>query len=338
MGQTFRIIRDDSDLNPQGSARTLRQFWEQDYLTTFATQSQGSLIQDRISLNHWERCLGTPERPGGPLLCELSKNHQAPFALRSYMLSRGASGSTILKTWRELRAILNYARDLDLIDEVPTPPRRQGFVPRSLQPDRELVRPEDVERMFHQCESVGYPDRSARSQLMWRVLLAIDWMYGPRTIDLLKLEWSGYLRREKLLRFTAQKVNKLQGLPLPEWLIEILERWSARNRHERLFEGLTINQRGFFSRTKQRWVNGWRTAWRRDINAGIDPQIDFQDIRQAMLTRFRASGVGPWIAGHAEKGVSDRHYTQPTELVRNVIEQWEPSAVFREFANGRFWP
>lgn len=331
----LRVIWSESDLATPPQRLSLRQFWEQYYLSEFGHQSPGSLSSDRNALTHWEQCLAKKDRPAGPLLGELFRKGREPVQLRDKLLSDGLSGSTIRKVWRELKAILNYAIELEFIDEIPTPPRRRGFVAASQAMPRELVGDPLITDMYRNISRVTYPDRSARSRDLWRVLLAVDYTYGPRTIDLVNLPREGLLLGERLLRFRAKKVNKLQGLPIPDWLLEILQRWCAGRTGERLFEALRV--RGFYDSTRKRWVNGWRTTWRRDINYGIQPQVDFQDIRQAVLTRWRATGVGSFIVGHAERGVSDKHYTQPSELVKDVVNAWVPPAVLREFAAGRHW-
>lgn len=327
----LRIVRCDEDLLSSPGQLTLRQFWEEYYRPEFATQSPKSLASDRNCLNNWERYLSEPNRPSGPLLGEITRQHPAPIRLRDAMLDAGRSGSTVRKNWRELKAILALANEKGFC-EVPSLPRRRPICPASLAAPRELVSEAELEQLFDNCDRVSYPDTTRHSRLMWRVLLAVDWCFGPRTLDLIRMRWDYVLWHEGLLRFTARKTNKLQGLPMPPVLRQILERWQAMNPNaERLFPSIAVGVRGHFDHKRSRWVNGWRTCWRRDINHGIEP-VDFQHIRQAVVSRWRESGVGSWIAGHAERGVSDKHYTQPSQLLRRVIESWEPPRCLREFA------
>lgn len=52
--------------------------------------------------------------------------------------------------------------------------------------------------------------------LLWRVVLVLQWNYGQRTEDCLRLRWENVLWSDKRIRFRASKTRKLQGLPVTD--------------------------------------------------------------------------------------------------------------------------
>lgn len=311
--------------------RTLRDYYENQLLPELTDLSENSLIEDRCALNWWERATDNPCISTGTKT-ELDK---AVADLRTRMVVCGRSAATINKTWRELRSIFNAARDDGECPYVPVfQKRRKGKLIRNSlvqeppKRQREILTPEEVAAICAACAEATYPDR-ANCVRMWRVFLFLLWSYGLRTQDLLKnLKWSDVLWKQRLLRFTAQKTTKLQGLPLTDVGVELLRSIQVLD-SGRVFPG--FNSAGQLTKSgKVR--SGYYHTWKHEIlpAANLDG-VTFKHFRERVVTHYNAkhSGLGHWIAGHSV-GALSMAYDKPTDQIRELIESADVPACFLE--------
>jgi hypothetical protein len=317
---------------PQPAAvMTLRSYYEGVLLPELYDLSKRSLESDRNALNTWERFTSNPDLQGstGDELCH------AVIALRDGMAHAGLAPATVNKVWREVKAIFEAAKLDGLVEAVPViRERRRGKIIRGklvrepAKKQRELISEAELSQLFAQSANATYP-RTPRAPDLWRVALVLFWMYGARTRDFFRnLRWDHVLWSQKLLRFTAQKTQKLQGLPMPDWVAEWLR--SIRpvsGGPSRVFAG--FDTPGSFRLAKQRWREGYYTTWRRDISEGLE-RVTFKHFRERIVSRFNAvhPGMGHWMAGHSI-GSLQMAYDQPTDKIRELIEAVPVPACFR---------
>lgn len=306
------------------SAITLRAFYESNVLPEIEEQAAGSLAEDRYALAHWERHTGNPE------LRAIDKGHL--IRLRDGMLRADRRPGTINKTWRELRAILQMAADEELLNRVPQIGRRMKsrLVREPAKAQREIITREELTRLWHACEFASYPNpKRFPTAAIWRTILLMFWLYGPRTQDLFRLRWDSIYASSMLIRFEAMKTKKLQGLPLTPLVFESI----------RALRGLDpiyvfpLRTKGHFSLRNNCWIPGYYTAWRAHIQpaAGIGEPVLFKNFRETMVTNLNAvePSLGNWIAGHYMPGVSAQNYDLPTQRIRRAIESVEIPNCFR---------
>lgn len=306
------------------SPRTLRAYYEAELLPELDDLEKRSLQSDATALNWWER--GT----SNPVLSGISSEALGKelVELRKEMQQAGLAPATINKYGRELLAILNAAYEDDVIDKLPViKKRRKGRRTKSrlvIEPpkvQRETITPDEVCQLFEACKHATYP-RIPEATLQWQVLLFMFWTYGLRTEDMLsRLRWEHVLWNQKLLRFTAKKTGKLQGLPLTRMAIHILRRIEPRvhSPRDRVFP--RFNTRGCCLRGK--WTAGYSSTWRSQICAAVDlhEPITFQNFRETMVTNLEAihAGLGHWAAGHSQNQLSNA-YHKPDQKIRTVYD------------------
>jgi len=186
---------------------------------------------------------------------------------------------------------------------------------------RQLITEEELERLWLACRYATYPSGGQfPAPLLWRVSLVLFWTYGPRTLDVFSMRHSENIRlRDKLIKFTAQKTQKLQGLPITPIVDQHLR--SIKGHAERLFPG--FNYTGSHLVRERRWKPGYYTTWRKEIcaAAGLVEPVLFKNFRQRVVTKYDAiqRDLGKWIAGHFIPGVSAQNYALPTDEIRHAI-------------------
>lgn len=314
-----------------GTSTSLRDYYQSVLLHDLRDLSRRSLESDRNALSNWERFTSNP--------CILSSSVDelcdAVRELRDGLLIQGRSPATINKNWRELKAMFEAACADGFCSAVPMiRERRRGRVVKgklAVEPpkaQRECITAEECNRLYQACEHATYP-ALPRSVERWRVLLYLFWCYGARTHDFIRhLRREHVLESDRLLRFTASKTSKLQGLPLTDLGLSLLKSILPSSGSARIFPG--FNSKGC-QLASGRWKSGYYTAWRRDIvpQAGIHTRITFKHFRERVVTKYNAlhSGLGHWIAGHSV-GALAAAYDLPTDQIRAVIDSADVPSCF----------
>lgn len=303
---------------------TVRDFYQDTVLPVIQhEQSPRSLAEDRIALNHWERITGDPA------IRKVNRDHITQF--RDGLLRRKCSPGTVNKYWREIKAILSWASAEQVIGQVPSLSHRSTSRLIKEQPkrQRESLSDEEVTALYLACKKATYPaGGQVPAPKLWRTAIVLWWHYGARTLDVVReLTWDNVHFEDRLLKFTAMKTRKLQGLPLTDLVIEHLN--SIKRSSHQIFAGFQTT--GHYSRKRNRWKRGYYTTWRNEIQPEAKLQgIEIKHFRETMLTRNNGieAGLGNWIAGHYMPGVSAQNYDLPTRRIREAIESIEPPACF----------
>lgn len=310
---------------PLPSTITLRTYYTSILLPDLAGQADTSLKEDRTALNHWE--LHTPNQD----IRDIGKEDL--YAFRDGMLTAGLKPPSVNKYWREVKAMLEAAREDEIILRVPAIGRRQKcrLVDEGPKRQREPLTEAELERLWKACSKATYPrHKQFPAPKLWRVALVLWWTYGQRTMDVLKrLRWDSIWWSEKVIRFEAQKTGKLQGLPLTPIVEQHLR--SIKGHAERMFPG--FNRAGCYLRAKQKWEPGYYATWRREIcgQAGL-AELNIKHFRERAVTFYNGiePGLGGWIAGHYMPGVTAQNYDLPTRRIREAICSAPVPACFAE--------
>lgn len=297
------------------SSRTLRDVYNLMLPEYPTSMSARTFVEHRTALKKWEAATG--DAP----LSEVTRD--TVKQLRDYLIGTGASGETINKVWRTLRAMFRYAHDeLHWIEEIPavSPFMRSRLVDVSEPVPREVLTHDELARMWANCLQAKYP--VIQPCLAWRTFLVLSWVTGMRTGDLVNLPWSAVLWNQKLIRFAADKTGKLQGLPLLPWVEWHLTRWrEVAPAGERIFSGFV--KRGHINQRTGKVFSGYYVTWNHVITDGVDPRPQIKTLRADMVTELNdiTPGVGGWAAGHSPKGVTDMNYDKPTRRVRKTFDE-----------------
>lgn len=141
-----------------------------------------------------------------------------------------------------------------------------------------------------------------------------------RTHDLVKMQRSAILWNAGLVRWVADKTNKLQGLPITEPVRWHLKQWlEVAGPGDRLFEPL--KRAGHLNAKTGDWSTGYYATWRSEIAVDCNPPIQLKNFRQTMVTEMNTiePGSGAWCAGHSPLDVTGKHYDQPTKRIREAF-------------------
>jgi len=279
-------------------------------------QSPSSLMQDCVALKHWETLTDNPS------IEQVSREHV--IAYRDGLIEKGLAPATINKCWRELRAMFNWAEEEEAIMKAPTISRRSKskLVKQPPKIQRETLTINEVSLLFKACKKATYPaGGELPAPKLWRTAIVLWWFYGARTMDVIgNLSWDNLHWNDQLLKFTAQKTGKLQGLHLTDLVTAHLK--SIKRNSNLVFPG--FNSKGSFLHTPQKWKRGYYTTWRSEIQpeAGLS-ELKIKHFRETMITRNNGieAGLGNWIAGHYMPGVSAQNYDLPTQRIRDAIER-----------------
>ncbi len=313
-------------VEPSEQPLRLRGYYEKFILPEIKEeQSASSLMQDRVALNHWEALTDDP------VIDQVSREHV--IAYRDGLIKKGLSPATINKCWREVRAMFNWAEEEEVISKAPAISRRSKskLVKQPPKMQRETLSIEEVTRLYRACARATYPvGGEVPAPKLWRTAIVLWWFYGARTMDVIgKLSWENIHWNDRLLKFSAQKTGKLQGLPLTDLVISHLK--SIKRNSRLVFPG--FKTKGCFLRGSQTWKNGYYTTWRRDIQGTANLSgIYIKHFRETMVTRNNGieAGLGNWIAGHYMPGVSAQNYDLPTQRIRDAIDRTPVPDCFNE--------
>jgi len=257
------------------------------------------------------------------------------------------AASTINKRLRHIRAILNLAADpIDhaLIGHVPdlgkafTNTNSLWQIEAKRLPPRETVTRDEMERLFQATSFAKNPH-------LWRVIILLLWSYGVRTEDhFFRLDWSLIDFTKMLMRFTANKTSKLQGVPLTPLLARALQSLPT-NTGANVGPIFGVMNRGTWS-INHGWKEGYYTIWSRDIlpaarievkkgpdehkaasllPADVRPNLLFHHFRKTMVTELNiySGQAGNWVAAHYMSGVSEVFYDTPTERIAKAVQDRE---------------
>lgn len=257
------------------------------------------------------------------------------------MESAGIVASTINKRLRHIRTMLRRAADpIDhaLLGNVPdlgtdfTGTGSPWKMPEVRQLPRDIISSEEMVALFHATAAADDPH-------LWKVIILLLWSFGARTEDTyFRLTWELVDFDKRVMRFTAGKTSKLQGVPLTPTCIAALRSLAGRRPGNLVFP---IATKGTWAKSKG-WVPGYYTTWSRDIlpagrfavargpaehqaacNAvpGVRPNLMFHHFRKTMLTQLNcySDKAGSWVAAHYMPGVSDQFYDTPTERVTKAV-------------------
>lgn len=318
----FRRAEDDQ-INPD-EPLTLRTFYERFFLPeTESGYAPNTLKEKRTAIKHWSSKTGDPDiRVAG-------KDHL--IRLRDKLAAECKRPATINKVWRELKPIFEYAREEGYIQRVPRIAWRMKcrLVKEPPKIQRETIMDDEVCRLWEACKHATYPvDTPIPAPRLWRRVLLLLYVYGPRPSDVFPLGWGNVRWRDRLLAFEAMKTSKLQGLPL----IPIVEKRlrEIKGHTLRIFHG--FNTRGCYLSKPGVWKPGYYATWNREIlpASGIEPRITFKNFRETMVTRLNGiePGLGAWAAAHYVPGVTAANYDLPTQRIREAFEARDLPACF----------
>lgn len=297
----------------QAGRITVRSYYESVLLPELAHQAKTSLKEDATAMKHWENLTGNPD------IRELEKTHL--FAFRDGMLSEEKSPATINKNWREIKAILEAAKEDDLINRVPQIARRMKcrLMEEPSKNQREPLTESELTRLWRACKYATYPSGGQfPAPMLWRTAIAMWWTYGQRTRDLLDMDHKQVWWTQLLIRFEAQKTGKLQGLPIAPIIAQHLR--SLKGHSSRIFPGFTTA--GFLDENGLIAKRGYYATWNAEIcrNARLEG-LQIKHLRERAVTYYNGiePGLGAWIAGHSVPGVTAQNYDLPTKRIRDAV-------------------
>jgi integrase len=311
----LRLFATDLPVDPR--ALTLRQAYERWLEPDLFDAAYATRREYGTALNHWERLTGDPP------IAAIANAHV--LALRDGLLGSRYAPATVRKTWSHLRAILRRLSPQALGN-----PQGEGILQRVPCVKMPRLRPKlprvathaELDRLYVACSAAGWPPaRSGQpAAALWRCFIVLAYNYGLRTRDLWGLWWKDIDFDRGLFRFSALKTSKLQGMPL--------------NRVSRAHLAAIVPASGddrphVFHPTKSR--HQFYREWAK-INAAAEMSapLECRDLRETCCTAYEeiAPGVGRWILAHSERGVTERHYLNPSRMVAEAVAKLPQPAAF----------
>lgn len=306
----------------------LRDAYERFLLPDLLDMAPSTRSEYRRSLNHWEKLTDDP------YVCMISRETLREF--RAKFIATGLASPTLNKTWRHLRAILRRlgpAADRnpwgeDIIEKIPAM-RLASEAPKT----PALIPPARIDTVYRACKLATWPERCTVSAAhCWQAMLVLLWNYGLRTQDILLITWGDVdFSGTGTIKYVAQK-NKRKGgkfaqprtLPMNETVKAHLWRIRKDDPQARVID---------FPRRK----HGLYWQWRVILMAAQVPLFDFRDLRETCNTRheMRRQGVGKWILGHAATGINEKHYLNPTPLIKRAISTFPQPSAFLGLLNSQ---
>lgn len=194
---------------------TIRTAYEQFYEPTRPQLSPRTIERYRLEVLRWERY--TPN----PNIDQITT--QTFHSYRAACLAAGLKANTIETGIRTVLQILRLCgpemerrEGLGLIQRVP-------YVGRQLRqntPFRPTPTVSELRLAYAMAGSLHWPPR-VNTALFWRAWLGLSFVSGIRLSDMLNLPFTA--RQGDLLTLTAQKTDKALIVPLPGWLVEVLD-------------------------------------------------------------------------------------------------------------------
>lgn len=180
-----------------------------------------------------------------------------------------------------------------------------------------------------------------------RTAFVIGATFGPRTEDLLTLNWSQVdtSGERPVMRYIAEKTGSFHVCPLPDWLCKRLDAYRKRSQllwpdSGQLFPTLIGHktQEPKKSRQARRTVAALRAA---AIAAGVDfgdrskaEQRPFQVLRATCNERYErhARRAGEWLLGHGMSSVNRQSYQNPGQEIYDAVNTLPTPEVFKELS------
>lgn len=291
---------------------TLRDVFEEHVLPDLKHKAAATLQDYLTILSDWERL--TDDCPAG----ELSRSKLLEFreALQAERYRhRHRSPATINKKFRFLRPLVRICWPADSHN-----PGGLGLcdyfrLPSSLPESKGLpfiFSHDQLNALYRAADWQAWP--TAEAPLIWKTLLVLHYSAGPRTYDLLSLEWSDVdfdYKGVGSITFQARKTGKLQRVPLTP----------AARRHLLALQPTASTARVFprFERSNKSTI---RRHWRRLLEAAKIPAGPvMEDMRKTCNTAYNdlSPGVGDYVLGHRLAGVNAKFYYDPTNIVLDAV-------------------
>jgi integrase len=300
---------------------TLRQAYEAYFRRSIKSQKKRTLEAYTNALDHWERLTANPVLP-------LITDDVLEDFREAWARSATHAAATFNKVRRHLFAILNRCgprcgrnrRGRGLIREVAYCEELtfEGQPPR-------IVSHKRLSAIYAACDVATWPRRKRTGCApadWWRALLVLLFNLGPRTQDAGRLQWEHVSLDQRHLQFVARKTRKLQFMPLNDVLV-----W-----HLRKLQGGPSPLVFVGMKTNRQLYETWKKIQR---EAGIAlgkafAPYDFRDLRHTCATVYdeQFPGVAELILGHALRGVTRRHYINPTGRIKRAVERLKQPEAF----------
>lgn len=212
---------------------------------------------------------------------------------------------------------------------------------------KRIATTQQISQWYQRAEGATWPVNLATpAPLWWRTLLVIFCTYGPRTTDLLTLDWLNVFWEQQCphddinlrngygwLIFTPGKTRRKK----PEPLILPLTKHAHAHLHacwvaaDKPRSGL-IFKCPIVRKTKRTTPGGQaspRTVQERlheerclqQRRAGLTPPFTFKELRKTANTWLRNvdQELGPLVLGHASRDVNDRYYYEGVKKIRDCL-------------------
>jgi len=299
-------------------APTLRQIFDQHVRPELQQHAPKTIEEYESLLNDWERLTGNPpasELSRSTLVEFREQLRQEKFRRSKISTPRLRSPATINKKFRTLFPLIRlcWPKDshnpggLGLCDYFPLPKR--------LKEEQKLpfvFSHEELDRLYDAAGSASWPARNAA--IIWRTIFVLHYSTGPRTYDLLGLEWSDIdleFGPFGAVSFQASKTGKLQRIPLNRSTRAHLDQLRKSSRSKRLFPRFDYSNRSTILRN-------WRQL---RAAAALPERARMEDFRKTCNTAYEdlSRGVGEWILGHRLGGVNAQNYYNPTNKVLDAV-------------------
>lgn len=311
----------DPVLTPEAAARvaettTLAGYYKEIMRPRLVGQRAAKTLEHYVTaLNQWETYapkLDLPEWSGMPVKLITGRYVEAFFEAASEQLEN----STIELAWKKVRAILNDAKRLKVIDKIPKP---------------KLLSVEDGAIVTYSDDEIVRAYAALKDHLELQVAFVLAVNAGLRPIDLFRLHRDALdLGNDPSITFTAQKTGKLQRVPLAAVTVAQLRRLPRDTQY--LFPSL--------GNPKAQAPESSAAATKRNelfksliASVGLTHERPWKVCRATCNTRLEAcqKGVGEFVLGHCAKGVNAKHYNDRTQVVTDTINRVPQPACFFEF-------
>lgn len=349
---------------------TLRRFYDTELADWRANLKDSTRALDREVLKRWTRHTNDPDfRSYNFEGTEHTRESLKSIRRELHQFVRGelASGisrSTINKHLTVLKTFLRRMADpieYGVIPHVPdlgidfTGTTSRWSIKATYKPPRKLITDDEFTRIFEETKNATSPatrETGIDPVLLWRVWEFVLWSFGARTRDnISSMNWEAVDFDARIIRFTAQKTSKLQGLPMTS-LMETALRSICVEPTGPIFRG--FDSKGTWCR-RHGWRKGYYTTWNRDIcpAAGFQveagppefrkrhannpsPPLKFHHFRKTAISELNcySDRAGAWVAAHSLQGVTEKHYDTPDERVTKAVHDRERErlpACFREY-------
>lgn len=314
----------------QNGART-----ERDRKIRIGRNKPGTLEKDQSAISFWES--HSQNLP----LDQVTTDVTAQFVAKA--LESGARRATITGYVGHLRWMLNFAKVSGLIAE--TPKWEFPKVSRKRTGTQQEHRQTLIYELDGDLLATLSRIHDAIESRELREAFVCGASFGPRTEDLLTLNWSDFdLDTERpAVRFVAEKTGTFHVVPLADWLAGRLKVWRADSDllwpdSGKVFPTLIAHKskQPSKSRAARRTVASLRdaavAAGFEFTNRSLAERKPFQVLRATCNERFERHHrrAGEWILGHGMAGVNRQSYQNPGQSIYDAVNTLpQPEAFLR---------